>query len=135
MTTLFEKHGGVVVDRASIATTHIFAEHSSPELKQILDQHEYLQQVHPDWVFACDQAGRLVVEDRFDLVGVPKPAAYQIDRLDSQRKLFLFDFNGTLGVKRGKALRPGISTLKKLQVAGYAIGIWSNAQLKNLPIT
>ena len=50
------------------------------------------------------------------------------------RKLFLFDFNGTLGLKKGKRLRPGIEKLKLLLAAGHEIGIWSSAALKNIPI-
>lgn len=61
--------------------------------------------------------------------------AEQLQRLDPKQKLILFDFNGTLGGSgKSKKLRPGLESLKQLQEAGYAIGIWSNAQRSRIPL-
>jgi hypothetical protein len=54
--------------------------------------------------------------------------------LNPEQKLILFGYNGTLGAENGEKLRPGIENLKRLQSAGYAIGIWSNADTKNIPL-
>jgi hypothetical protein len=63
------------------------------------------------------------------------PLSAQIDGLDREQTLILFDFNGTLGLKgkrvkgstRAASLRPGLQTLSLLTEAGHAIGIWRYA--------
>jgi len=60
---------------------------------------------------------------------LPATFAAQLANLNPQQKLILFS-SGTLG--RGGALRPGIESLKELQVAGYAIGIWNDEE--NIPL-
>ena len=76
---------------------------------------------------------------KYEACAVPKQTTLlafseQQMHLDPRQKLILFDYNGTLGAKKGAVLRPGIESLKKLQTAGYAIGIWSNASRENIPL-
>ena len=65
---------------------------------------------------------------------LPDTFEEQRAKLNPKQKLVLFDYHGTLGTKKGFLLRPGIESLKLLQAAGCAIGIWSNAKRTNLPL-
>lgn len=51
-------------------------------------------------------------------------------------QIVLFDFNGTLGKKKGGRLRPGlVEALQRLRrEGGVQIGLWTNAQARNLPL-
>lgn len=65
-------------------------------------------------------------------LGLPNKPKSAIKK--KQKKMLVFDFNGTLGQKKGKRLRPGLKALRKLTQAGFDLGLWSNAARRNLPL-